>query len=342
MDRRIKKKTPHWPAYARALKREAGRRAEEAEKDFNPLIEKAQGIEDPYYRAQALGWIGRMMADAGVDSPWVFSKAVEAARKVQQEWRRAEILIQVVSEMSKTRIGEFGVLIDAIDAIHDPRHRRKALEVARRRMARAGIDFPKIPAKVSRNKRRPPEEVPPIPKGNKITFGLLNTYRGKTLQDAHIRAAARAAPLCYAYGLNLCLFGFPLADAEEAISRIEKESMVGEGRSYIRRLFDEGRLFVLEAPKEAVLSGMGEIVATTSRPDPKKRVHLDKIAKKRRPFCVLMGLGSRGLPKGLLRLSMHHLELTGKDIPLETCTAMGVLAARLSSDVVKIYFKKST
>lgn len=332
MGRQIKKRTPHWPSYARALKREAGRMAEEKERDFDPLIEKAWGIEDPYYRAQALAWIARKMADAGAESAWVFSKAVEAAKQVQQEWRHAEVLVQVASEMSKAGAGDFRALIDAMEAIRDPSHRRKALEAARRRMARAGVDFPKISRKASRKKRKRTVEAPPIHKNKKsITLGLFNTYRGKTLQDAHIRAVARAAPLCYAYGLNLCLFGFPVEDAGETVSRVERESRVGEGRSYVRRLFDEGRLFVLEVPKEAALPGIGEIVTTTSRPDPKKRIQLDKIAKKSRPFCILMGLGSRGLPKGILRLSRRHLELTGKGIPLETCTAMGVLAALLSS-----------
>jgi hypothetical protein len=331
MGRQIKKRTPHWPSYARALKREAGRRAE-GEGDFDPLIEKALGIEDPYYRAQALAWIARRMADAGVEGAKVFSEAVKAAKEVQQEWRRAEVLVHVASEMSKAGAGDFETLIDAMEAIRTPLHRRKALEAARRRMARAGVDFPKISAKASREKRRPIVEAVTPRKDKKITLGLLNTYRGKTLREVHIRAASRAAPLCYAYGLNLCLFGFPLVDAEEVVSRVEKESRVGEGRSYIRGLFDEGRLFVLGVPKEATLPGLGEIVATTSQPDSKKRVQVDKIAEKSRPFCVLMGLGSRGLPKGILRLSRRHLELTGKGIPLETCTAMGVLAALLSSE----------
>jgi hypothetical protein len=88
MGRQIKKRTPHWPSYARALKREAGRRAE-GEGDFDPLIEKALGIEDPYYRAQALAWIARRMADAGVECTKVFSESGRAAKEVQQEWRRA-------------------------------------------------------------------------------------------------------------------------------------------------------------------------------------------------------------------------------------------------------------
>lgn len=325
---RKKKRTPHWPSYARALKREAGRMAEE--EDFN-LVEKAQGIQDPYYRAQALGWIARRMADAGRECSWVFLKAVEAAKQVQQEWRRAEVLVQLAVEMSKARAGDFKALIDAVEGIRDPRHREKALEVARRRMVRVGVDLPIISGEDPKEKRMPAAEAPSDYKRNTIILGLLNTYRGKTLLDAHIRVVARAAPLCYAYRLDLCLFGFPVADAGEIVSRVERESRVGEGGSYLRKLFDEGRLFVLRIPDEAALPGIGELVATTSRPDPKKMVSLDKIAKKSRPFCILMGLGSQGLPKGVLRLSRHHLELTGQGIPLETCTAMGALAALLSS-----------
>jgi hypothetical protein len=42
-----------------------------------------------------------------------------------------------------------------------------------------------------------------------------------------------------------------------------------------------------------------------------------------------MGLGSKGLPARLLREAPFHLELTGRNVSMETATAMGVLAERL-------------
>jgi hypothetical protein len=42
-----------------------------------------------------------------------------------------------------------------------------------------------------------------------------------------------------------------------------------------------------------------------------------------------MGLGKSGLPQSLLNQVQYHLELTGNNIPLETCTAMGVIAQQL-------------
>ena len=322
------KKRPHWPSYARTLKREAKRTAENGNRDFDPLLKRAGRIDDVYYRSQALAWIARRMTCLGLDGTRVFSKAVKAATRVEPDWRRAEILVQVGSEMTRAGAKEFGALFSAIEGIDNSKHRKEALQVVRRRMARAGIESPKTPQRKrhSEKKELQVKELPGKKGRKKITLGLLNTYTAKTLQDAHIRAIARAAPLCYAFDLNLYLFGFPVGGALEAISMVERTTRVGGGR-YLRRLFEEGRFFVHEIPKVPVLKGVGELVATTSSPDPKKRAELAEITGGDNSFCFLMGLGSRGLPKGVLRTCRRHLELTGEDIPLETCTAMGVLAA---------------
>jgi hypothetical protein len=335
MSHRKEKRHPHWPSYARRLKREAKTISETEDRNFAPLIEKAGGIEDHYYRAQSLAWIARRMTDVGGEGDPVFSRAIRAAKKVEQEWRRAEVLVQVASEMTKAGVEDLGVVVREIKDIGDPGRKDEALKIIERRTAMAGISFPKIEAsrktgeKAARKRIKPPTVVPPEEKRTKrITLGLVNTYRGKRLQDAHIRAMARAAPLCWAFNMNLSLFGFPVADGTDAVSRVERESQVGEGGSYLRRLYEEGRLFILEVPGAPESTEVGEIIATTSRPNPKKRTRFEDLATDR-PLCILMGLGSQGLPGSILRLSRHHLEITGGDIPLETCTAMGVLAAKL-------------
>ncbi len=342
MGKKFRRK-PHWPSYARSLKREAKKLAEAGEKkDFDRLIERALGIGDAYYRAQALAWIARRRHEAGYDSSQLFIRAVKTAEKVPQEWRRAEILVDIAYEMSKAGVKDFDPLLKAVGDIESEEHRFEALRAVRRRMAKLGLDTSGISlkARVSRERaERAPRKEKKLPpdissienKRKRITLGLFNTYTGKSLGVAHIRAIARAAPLCFAFNLNLCLFGFPVETPEEAAERVESETQVGEGNGYTMKLFREGRLFVLDFPDEPVLPNLGELVATTPSPSPKKRIAIERITKGSSPFCLLMGLGAEGLPKSVLRLAKYHLELTGKNIPLETCTAMGVLAAKLGS-----------
>lgn len=59
-------KKPHWPSYSRAIKRDAGALSISDVEGLSRLVEKAEGIEDPYYSAQALGWIGRKIALKGL------------------------------------------------------------------------------------------------------------------------------------------------------------------------------------------------------------------------------------------------------------------------------------
>lgn len=50
-----------------------------------------------------------------------------------------------------------------------------------------------------------------------IWLGLLNTY-SPWLQEIHFRRIARAAPLCYAFRMNLILINFPFKNEKDAIS----------------------------------------------------------------------------------------------------------------------------
>ena len=46
---------------------------------------------------------------------------------------------------------------------------------------------------------------------------------------------------------------------------------------------------------------------------------------------LLVGLGPHGLPKKIFDIGQHHLDITEKGLSLETCTAMGIIPAVLSS-----------
>jgi hypothetical protein len=184
---------------------------------------------------------------------------------------------------------------------------------------------------------RPAQEgVPRVPelKGmERFSLGLYNTYHG-SLHAVHTRTVARAAPLCYAYGMKLVLFGFPFENEEEAVDRVSAETNIGKGGTYLKLLKEEGRLIVLPYPDNNILPEVGELIATTSKPGEKKRVDIEKIVEQESRACLVMGLGRKGLPKRFLKMVEKHVELTGYGIPLETCTVMGVICERLKSLVL--------
>lgn len=327
-----KKQTPHWPSYARTLKRDARALVKKGDKNFKPLVKKAQSIEDPYYRALALAWVARRMEDAKVKARSVFISAVDATKEVGQGWHRAEILVEVGSEMVRAGVEDLDNLVKVMAGIKDETHKKKAVKVLRRRMKRANIPFPDNllgEAEHIAPTEKKPGITPPKTPPRKITLGLYNTYESKAIMDAHLRAVARVAPLCYAFDFNLALVGFPDEDIGGLVRRVEAGTRVGGKGSILIELYSQGRIFQMDPPKGADVPGVGAVVATTSHPDPKKRVKAEDVKKGTEPVVVLMGLGPKGLPGRILKTSRHHLEITGHDVPLETCTAMGVIAALL-------------
>jgi hypothetical protein len=336
-DFKKKKESQHWPSYARGIKREAKKLSNSGANDFAPLIEKASQIEDPYYTAIALAWIGKQMSGTNLDPDSAFLDALTVSRKVREEWRQSEVLTHIASEMSKANAGDLHKLAIEIMSLHDTEIREKTLQIAKRTMSRRGVDFtknikkiplPSQPAPIPK-KRSQMVYTPENGKNGKITLGLYNTYAGKTLKEAHIRAISRAGPICFAFGLNLGLFNFPENDLKTVVSIVEKQSQIGDQGRYFRLLYEKNRLFISKSPKSPYLKGLGNLVVTTSHPDPDKETPLEKIPKKERPFIVLVGLGTQGISKHILELSHYHVELTGKGVSLETCTAIGVLAAKL-------------
>lgn len=170
-----------------------------------------------------------------------------------------------------------------------------------------------------------PVVLPPS-KSKRHILALVDTYQGG-MSDAHLRALARAAPLCAAFDLDLALVDFP-GSAQDIMREAAKNTNIGEGRPYILRLAQEGRII---AVPQVQLGELGIVVATTPKPVPAKDGGLERAVAQRqgRRIVVVMGLGKAGLPGGLLATTDIHWEFTGKNISLETATAMGILAERL-------------
>jgi hypothetical protein len=183
---------------------------------------------------------------------------------------------------------------------------------------------------------------PSIPdkRSGRHILALYDTYEGG-LKPVHSRAVARAAPLCAAFGLDLALIGFPSDDLERIVGLSEKETNIGKGGTYIRKLHSTDRILLVgcsEKDPPSDWSDLGLPVATTSRPDRMKSIELgraievSRTAHPKRRICLIMGLGRKGLPDSLLESVSHHLEITGANIPLETATAMGILAYMINAE----------
>ncbi len=186
-------------------------------------------------------------------------------------------------------------------------------------MERAGMTAPEAVEEVA-------EVLPevPIDAGQRSTLALVNSYAGG-LGAPHVRAVARAAPLCMAFNLDMVLIDFP-GSIDDIVNMVVADSQVGEGAGYARTLLDNGRLRVLPLVNGLPEAWPGRPVATTPHPDPEKSQDLLTLSH---PICLLVGIGRQGVPKRMLHAAQVHYELTGQGISLETATAMGILADRL-------------
>lgn len=167
-----------------------------------------------------------------------------------------------------------------------------------------------------------------------LTLGLFNTYDKVKVVEAHYRGIARGAPVAYAYGFNLALVGFPYEFGErELVEFVKDNTTIGGSGLYLQKLYDEKRLYVMDVPEKGFPAQFGSLVVTTSRPDKKKSLSADEVAGmmvRNRPLLILIGLGRKGLPKEYFEMAPYHLDITdGRGISLETCTAIGAVAARL-------------
>jgi len=120
------------------------------------------------------------------------------------------------------------------------------------------------------------------------------------------------------------------------VRQASKETSIGDSGRHVSDLAGEGRIHLVacDAKELPDWSEIGLPVATTPEPDPSKRIDFPALpeaasAVGARNVCLVMGLGKHGLPPAWLKQIPHHLEITGRNVSLETATAMGILAERL-------------
>lgn len=176
-----------------------------------------------------------------------------------------------------------------------------------------------------------------------LTLGLVNTYDRIKILDAHYRSIARAAPVAYSFGFALALFDYPFTmDAEELTEFVADKTTIGRSGRYLLKMVESHHFFVFDLPKKGFQPQFGVPVATTSRPDPKKAVTPVVLVQEIMTggsYLFLVGLGHKGLPGDLFDRARYHLDITGKGIPLETCTAIGAVPGVLATLIGNIKFK---
>ncbi|GFO97152.1 hypothetical protein ig2599ANME_1352 [groundwater metagenome] len=164
-----------------------------------------------------------------------------------------------------------------------------------------------------------------------LTLGIVNTYDKIKLHEAHYRSIARAAPVAYAFGFNLALFDYPFKmSAEELVNFVKDKTTIGGSGKYLEDLFRAGRFFVFDLPEKGFQPQFGAVVVTTSHPEKEKNISveaLSELVNRKKSFLFLIGLGQKGLPKELFEMAHYHLDITGKGVSLETCTAIGAVPA---------------
>jgi len=156
-----------------------------------------------------------------------------------------------------------------------------------------------------------------------LVLCLVNTYDKNKMHEIHLRSIARAAPLCYAFGFHLALMDFPFwREEREVVEEVCNYTTIGESGKYLKELEKSGKFHLIDK----IPSHFGVLVATTSKPDPKKKIGLEEISSFN-SITFLMGLGRRGLPRDVMKKAKYHWDVTEKGVSLETCTAMGAIVS---------------
>lgn len=170
----------------------------------------------------------------------------------------------------------------------------------------------------------------------RLTMGLYNSLDPVKMAEAHRRALARAGPVAAAFDCNLAVFGFPfdqeLRTPREVAEWLVTTTSIGQGGDWIVKLANEGRFVHFPFPKGGFPPQLGRLVIATRRPEDKRSVTPRDVAlmlREGRSVLLLFGLGPRGLPDRIMAMGEHHMDLTGKGVSMETCTAMGAAPARI-------------
>lgn len=169
-----------------------------------------------------------------------------------------------------------------------------------------------------------------------MTLGLYNSLDPVRFAEAHRRALARAGPVAWAFDCNLSVFGFPfdreLRTPVEVAQWLVGTTSIGQGGDWIVKLAENGRFYFHDFPRKGFPPQLGKIVIATRKPDEKISKSPGEVAEllvEGKSLMMVFGLGPRGLPEKIMKMGEFHMDLTGKGVSFETCTAIGAAPARV-------------
>ena len=79
---------------------------------------------------------------------------------------------------------------------------------------------------------------------------------------------------------------------------------------------------------------MGEVILTTSKPDPKKQISLSEavsMVEHGQSITLLFGIGPHGVPKVAASIPKYNLDITPGCFSLETATALGAVCGAFAA-----------
>lgn len=201
----------------------------------------------------------------------------------------------------------------------------------------------------------------------RLTLGLYNSYDPRRFFEAHRRALARAAPLALAFDANVATFGFPFDDlAAHGGRTVENRGKGGGGKrgqgqddvklstplevaEFVARstsvsaeaeplveLARAGRFNFFDLPRKGFPPQLGTIVLTTEHAKRPKDASARSIARDLvdgRSQLLVFGLGPHGTPPEVREVAQREFDVTGKNVGLETATAMGAVVAAVAAHV---------
>ncbi len=177
-------------------------------------------------------------------------------------------------------------------------------------------------------------------RSGRATIAIWNSYDPNSFREAHRRILARAGPLALAYDMNLATFGFPfpkeLSTPQEVADWVATTTSIGGDGGYLKDLTSKGRFQTFPYMNTGVPPQLGELVLTTCDPDAKKKRSVEEVVsllREGRSVCLLFGAGPKGVPREAREMAPNHLDITFGGHSLETCTALGAVAAVIAHAV---------
>lgn len=308
--------------------------------DFLKLKKVIISLNNPIHRVQLLTTLAGNADKKGFNifSINTFTEALDESKNIHNEKDQVKEQIKIATGFLK--IGKKQLAKDILIKTHKLTSDESIKRSIEKTMKKYDLSLEYIqPIKTTSSTIE--KNVSHLPNSFGHTLGLYDTYEG-SIKPIHIRTLARAAPLCAAYGLDLALIGFPIHSLNDFITKAKKDTTIGKSGSYLQYLHKQHRIHHYPCSKQKMpkLPEDKIAVATTAHPDEDKSINITDIFKSfnkdsENKIIVIMGLGRKGLPPSILEQIEYHMELTGLHVPLETCTAMGMIAMKMNEIIQK-------